>query len=303
MIPRFAPLFIAPLVLGASLAGCNTSPHDEFDPNRANAEIRNLENSWAQVAVSGDPTVIEANFSDDFLGVSPDGTQYTKQGFIDDTRAHPPGFTANVLNDVKVRYFGNIAVAQGDETFTRKSGEQGRFVWTDVLLRADGRWQIVAAQDAIASLRATGADGLFAQSNPGEADRLEIDRVRESYVAAWKSASAERLAALYTEDARVLYPDQPPVSGRAAIKSYFDGFFREFTDHDFALRSSEVVIAGAWAFDSGTYQWTARSGNERVGDDGKYLVVLRRSADGAWLLARDMDNSNRAATQATRGSR
>jgi hypothetical protein len=39
-----------------------------------------------------------------------------------------------------------------------------------------------------------------------------------------------------------------------------------------------------------------------VEDNGKYLVVLLRGDDGKWRVARDMDNSDRPATQATRGT-
>jgi ketosteroid isomerase-like protein len=112
---------------------CNRPPVSSFDHVQAEAEIQALERAWADVVVSGNPTVVERIFADDFLGVSPDGQQYTKQQFIDDTRKNPLGFTANEVNDVKVRFEGNVAIAQGHETFTRKDGRKGRFVWSDVL--------------------------------------------------------------------------------------------------------------------------------------------------------------------------
>jgi len=101
----------------------------------------------------------------------------------------------------------------------------------------------------------------------------------------------------------VLYPNQPAVSGHAAIVDYFKGFFGEFPKNDFELISSEIVVTGPWAFDRGAYRWkgTPRKG-PAVADNGKYLVVLKRGDDGKWRVARDMDNSDRPATQATRGS-
>ena len=93
---------------------------------------------------------MEAILADDFVGTSPDGKLYTKQDFINDIKVNPLGFVSNEVNDVKVRFFGNVAVAQGHETFTRRDGATGRFVWTDVLVRRDGRWLTVAAQDVIA---------------------------------------------------------------------------------------------------------------------------------------------------------
>jgi aminopeptidase C len=51
---------------------------------------------------------------------------------------------------VKVRFYGNTAIAQGSESWEKRSGERGRFVWTDTWLLRNGHWQIVAAEDLIA---------------------------------------------------------------------------------------------------------------------------------------------------------
>jgi hypothetical protein len=51
---------------------------------------------------------------------------------------------------VRVRFYGDTAIAQGDETWERRSSERGRFVWIDTWLRRNGLWQIVAAEDLIA---------------------------------------------------------------------------------------------------------------------------------------------------------
>jgi hypothetical protein len=69
---------------------------------------------------------------------------------IDETRDAPKSFVSNRLNDVKVRFYGNMAIAQGSETWEKRSGERGRFVWTDTWLQRNGHWQIVAAEDLIA---------------------------------------------------------------------------------------------------------------------------------------------------------
>jgi uncharacterized protein (TIGR02246 family) len=124
-------------------------------------------------------------------------------------------------------------------------------------------------------------------------------------MSAWQKGTAAEISELYTEDAFVLYPDQPAVSGRAAIFNYFKGFFGEFPKNEFELTSAELVINGQWAFDRGNYRWKGFSpaGKTSAEDNGKYLVVLQRQADGSWKVARDMDNSDRPASQGTRGTR
>jgi len=293
------------LLLGA----CRPPAGMPYEPAQAEADIREIEQSWAQVAVTGDPTVIETIFADDFQGIAPDGTSYGKRDFIEDTKANPLGFKSIVLDEMKVRFFGNVAVAQGRETFMKADGEKGRFVWTDVLERRKGKWVLVAAEDLVAAAgeRPVGA-GLFPASSPASAASspavTEIDRTRDEYAASWKAGDTARISGLYTDDAIVMYPDQPPVVGRAAISEYFKGFFTEFEALDFQLASSEIVVAGDFAYDRGTYRWKAKpkKGGPPVDDDGKYLVILRRESDGRWRVARDMDNSDRPATQATRGT-
>jgi uncharacterized protein (TIGR02246 family) len=296
--------------IGLLVSSCGRAPANmPYEPAQAEAEIREIEQSWAQVAVSGDPAVIEKIFADDFLGVAPDGTQYTKSQFIEDTKANPLGFKSIVLDDMKVRFIGNVAIAQGRETFTKQDGEKGRFVWTDVLERRKGNWVLVAAEDVVAAPgeRVSGA-GLFPSGGskdaaPSSPAVREIDKTRNEYVESWKAGDVERITSLYTHDGVVMYPDQPPVIGRAAIAEYFKGFYAEFDALDFQLASSEIVVAGDWAYDRGTYRWKAKpkKGGAPMDDDGKYLVILRREADGRWRVARDMDNSDRPAAQGTRG--
>jgi uncharacterized protein (TIGR02246 family) len=294
---------IVALVLPALWSCGGPSNGASYDRDQAKAEIEKIERAWAQVAVSGDPTIIETIFADEFVGVAPDGTTYTKQGFIDDTKRNPLGFTSNQLNEINVRFLGNVAIAQGHETFTRKSGELGRFVWTDVLERHQGQWQLVAAQDAMVPVDPQSSSaGLFTEAATEQ--RAGIDKTRNAYIAAWKAGDTRRIVELYSEDALVLYPDQPAVTGRRAISEYFRKFFNEFTDTEFALTSSEVQIVGAWAYDRGAYRWKAvpRAGGKPIEDTGKHLVILTRQGSGEWKVSRDMDNSDLPAAQGTRGT-
>jgi hypothetical protein len=71
---------------------------------------------------------------------------------VSDTREAPKYFVSNHANEIKVRFYGATALAQGDETWERRSGDplRGRFVWTDTWVNRNSKWQIVAAEDLIA---------------------------------------------------------------------------------------------------------------------------------------------------------
>ena len=116
--------------------------------------ILESERQWAESVATGATSAIERILADDFIGVDPHGHVYTKQQMIGDTRNAPKYFVSNRLNDVKVRFYGKMAVAQGSETWEKHSGERGRFVWTDTWLQRNGHWQIVAAEDLIAPEKA-----------------------------------------------------------------------------------------------------------------------------------------------------
>ena len=117
---------------------------------RARDYIRKSESAWAESVASGDATVIERILADDFVGVDPKGKTYTKKQMISETLEGPKHFVSNHLDDVKIRFYGNTAVAQGSESWVKKNGERGRFVWTDTWIFRAGSWQIVSAEDLIA---------------------------------------------------------------------------------------------------------------------------------------------------------
>jgi len=122
-------------------------------PNRDSTEayIRESEAQWAESVATGDTTAIERILADDFIGTDPDGKLYDKAFMISDTKNGAKDWASNHLDQVKIRFFGNTAVAQGSESWVKRNGERGRFVWTDTWVLRNGRWQIVAAEDLIAA--------------------------------------------------------------------------------------------------------------------------------------------------------
>ena len=129
---------------------CDSKP----DYKKAEEYIRESEKQWAESVASGDSGVIVRILADDFIGVDPDGSQYNKEAMVKGTFDAPKYFLSNHLNEVKIRFYGNTAVAQGNETWVkRKDSFTGRFVWTDTWVLRNDKWQIVAAEDLIAPVK------------------------------------------------------------------------------------------------------------------------------------------------------
>ena len=127
----------------------------KIDYEKARQYIMESEKQWAEAVASGDSSVVQRILADDFIGVDTKGFQYNKEHEVHSTPEGPKYFKSNHLNDLKIRFYGNMAVAQGDEVWVRYSGEMltGRFVWTDTWLLRNGKWQIVAAEDLIAPVK------------------------------------------------------------------------------------------------------------------------------------------------------
>jgi Domain of unknown function (DUF4440) len=127
----------------------------KVDYEKAKKYITESEKQWAEAVASGDSTVIHRILADDFVGVDTKGFQYNKDHEVHNTAGGPKYFKSNHLHTIKIRFYGNMAVAQGDEIWVRYSGEPitGRFVWTDTWLLRNDQWQIVAAEDLIAQVK------------------------------------------------------------------------------------------------------------------------------------------------------
>lgn len=111
------------------------------------AYIRQSESDWAESVASQDCGVMERILADDFVGVGVDGVHYTKAQAVNQCKTHESNFEFNHLRKVDIRFYGDMAIAQGSEGWKLKTGKPGEFIWTDTWLKRNGTWQIVAAED------------------------------------------------------------------------------------------------------------------------------------------------------------
>ena len=138
------------IVLGFPLALTSVLYAQSGDDHaRDRAYIKQSESDWAESVVSNDVNILERILADDFVGVDIDGSHYTKADAIKDFRTHPSEFASNHLDGVEIRFYGDAAVAQGSESWKKKDGTPGKFIWTDTWVKRDGKWQVVAAEDLV----------------------------------------------------------------------------------------------------------------------------------------------------------
>lgn len=110
--------------------------------------ILQLERDWTQSFVTMDIAANNRILADDYLGTEPDGKRVTKANLIAGVKSGE-ALQSNRLNedDVTVRFYGDIAVVNGSESWKQKDGKTGRFIWTDIFVKRGGKWQVVASRD------------------------------------------------------------------------------------------------------------------------------------------------------------
>jgi ketosteroid isomerase-like protein len=136
----FYSLALVFLLAGAAQAG------EEYSQTDAERYIQESEAAWAESVATNDASVVQRILADDFVWVL-DGRILDKPTAVSDAAQGPGSFLSDHLEYAHVRFFGDTAVVQGSEIWTRKGNRKGRFVWTDTWLRRNGQWQIVAAED------------------------------------------------------------------------------------------------------------------------------------------------------------
>ena len=136
------PLLVFLLIVSRVLTQSTGTPADR-------AYIEKAESDWAETVATHDCSVLERILADDFIGVDVDGSTYAKAANVKECKTQPSKFISNHLDDVKIRFYGDTAIAQGSESWKLKNGKSGKFVWTDTWLKRNGKWQIVAAEDLV----------------------------------------------------------------------------------------------------------------------------------------------------------
>lgn len=125
-----------------------------------------------------------------------------------------------------------------------------------------------------------------------EADRDAIAQVTVQFQDAVRAGDFPAVTALYTEDAMLLPPGQPTVTGRAGIEAWMNALPPLST---FELMLDRIEGAGDLAYVIGRY---AMGFEGMPVDSGKYIEIRHRGDDGVWRLSADIFNSSLAAPPA-----
>jgi uncharacterized protein (TIGR02246 family) len=128
-----------------------------------------------------------------------------------------------------------------------------------------------------------------ATHSPGTASHPGIDAVYATFSRAYETLDPAAVANLYTEDALYLEPGGDIRRGRKAILDNFTGFFDSVREAGSTVRIRfEIVdrqVSENLATDVGyfTLSRSTKDGRDST-DRGKFVVISKKQADGAWRL-------------------
>ena len=108
-----------------------------------------------------------------------------------------------------------------------------------------------------------------------------FERVLRDYEAAWRDGDGARLASLFTEDGFAVQSGSPMRRGRAAIAGGITrpGGTLQLTAYAYSSSGNVGYIVGGYRYPM------------MVGAGGRFVLALRISDEGRWLIAADLDNS------------
>jgi ketosteroid isomerase-like protein len=118
-------------------------------PTKAADELKQIENDWMDAVKTRNADKLGDILADGWAGLDWDGKTFDKVKRLADLKS--PGYSLDSfeMGPMKVRIFGNTAVVTGSDT--EKSMENGKdtsgkYVWTDVFVKQNGKWRAVASQ-------------------------------------------------------------------------------------------------------------------------------------------------------------
>ncbi|HEX3470291.1 MAG TPA: nuclear transport factor 2 family protein [Silvibacterium sp.] len=110
-------------------------------------EIEALEEQWRQAVISNDVTQMDHLLSDDYIGISANGTVETKAQALALRKAGTVRIKTLEINDLKVRVYGDTAVVTSRADLEGTNGQSdisGKYRYTRVYNHRFGQWKIVS---------------------------------------------------------------------------------------------------------------------------------------------------------------
>jgi ketosteroid isomerase-like protein len=117
-------------------------------PGNTDQAVLSIEKEMLNALLKGDASANERYLADTYTFTSPDGEVSNKAQSVADLKSGDLKFESATLDDPKVSVYGDTAIVTFNSTDkgTYKGKDiSGKTRWTDVFVKRNGKWQIVAS--------------------------------------------------------------------------------------------------------------------------------------------------------------
>lgn len=117
--------------------------------NDVRQNLMRMEHEGSEAMLKGNTAIMERDTADSFTFTGPDGATSTKAEGINSIKNGDLKFESSTMSDMKVMQYGDSAVVTyttTDKGTYKGQDISGTYRWTDVWVKRDGKWQIVAGQ-------------------------------------------------------------------------------------------------------------------------------------------------------------
>lgn len=136
-------LLATAMTIGLSVAG---TAKDK--PGNTDQAVLSIEKEMLNALLKGDASASERYLADTYIFTAPDGEVSNKAQNVADLKSGDLKFQSASLDDAKVSVYGDTAIvtfASTDKGTYKGKDISGRTRWTDVFVKKNGKWQIVAS--------------------------------------------------------------------------------------------------------------------------------------------------------------
>ena len=126
-----------------------------------------------------------------------------------------------------------------------------------------------------------------------ENEKKLITEISQARAKAFNEGNAAAIAIHFTEDALLMAPGKPSTSGKAAVQTYYQSIFDEYSTQ-LESHYEEVEVSGNLAYGRGFAKVTLipKKGGTPLVSTAKYLNILKKQPDGLWKTTHDIWNGN-----------
>ena len=139
---------LSAIAIAVIIACLSASGQSEAGGGGAEQAIMRIEKEMLAAVLKGDASTNERYLADTFVFTGPDGEMENKGQMVNDLKSGDLKFQSASLDDAKVQVYGDTAIvtySSNDKGTYKGKDFSGKTRWTDVFVRQNGKWQIVAS--------------------------------------------------------------------------------------------------------------------------------------------------------------